>query len=349
MKTRTQRKPAVYLSLLLLIVVFCCSGEAKEKQVIRVQLDWFPSIEFAGMLVAIDKGWFAEQGIEVKPSYDGLDITKFVLDGKADVGLHSAHEILRAIPAGKKLKAFAAKYQFNPASLIVSKESGISKIADLKGKTIGIFSDQEFDTYRVVLGSAGLFLSDVKFRRIPWSTEIELIELLKRRTIDSIIGWEFNWPITFALRGYKVRQFPSYKYGFDFYGIVYFCKPDYLEAHRELLKKFLAVVRRGWLEVYRKPEFYTREVVKKWYPKDRFINGSLDLTLRQQLLELKISKRYLFEGVGPNKFGSMSRARWLRSIEIAKKYGVIPADSPITVEQIYDPSVAKDLPPLGAQ
>lgn len=309
---------------------------------LRIHLDWFPSIEFAGILTALDKGWYREEGLDVQPQFTGLEITDVIRNGGADIGMHSGHEVIRQIGRGATLKAFAANYQFNPLTLITPRSSPVLELKDFRGRTIGIFSDQEYDVLRVILATAGLSLKDVKFKRLNTFKEIDLIEILKRKEVDGFLAWEFNWPITFTLQGYPVRQFPSHENGFHFYGIVFFAKPHFITEHRKELATFLKVTARGWKEVYRDPSGYTKRIIAKWYPKDRYINGSETLTLKQQLLELKIMKRYLFEGVGEGNFGLMSRFKWERGIQIAKANGLIPDDKRITVDDVVDTSLYQE-------
>ena len=226
------------------------------------------------ILIALDKGWYEEAGLELKPVFTGLNITDAVLDNRADIGMHSGDEVIRTIGKGGSIKAFAANYQFNPLTLITGQDSTIKTLRGVKGKTIGIFTSEEYDMYRVVLENVGLHLSDVRFVELKTFKEDDLIEMLKAKKIDAFSAWEFNWPVTFALKGYPVRQFPSHDYGFNFYGIVFFAKPEYISAHKEALKRFLQVTARGWEEVYRDPDWAVREVVERWYPKDRLIQNS---------------------------------------------------------------------------
>lgn len=323
---------------------FPCHGASKSNlQPLRVYLDWMHNIEFAGMYVAIEKGWYEEAGIDLKMIFEGLDIIPNVLSGKADIGMQSAHDLIYHVEKGHALKAFAAKYQLNPNSIVVGKASGINSVRDLRGKTLGIFSPQEYGMFQIMLEYNGLSLSDVKFRNIDTFREIEIIGLLRDGLVDAIIAWEFNWTVTFALMGYNVRVFPGYDNGFDYYGIVFFAPDDYIRKNPDLLKRFLKVTFDGWREVYKNPEHYTQMVINQYYPKEAFVNGSRELTYKQQLLELKLRKKYFLEGVGEKYMGLMSAFRWKKSLDISKRFGLVPETSRLKAEDFFDNSIMMTL------
>ena len=328
------------LALLIIMFISACSAQAATTpQKLRVYMDWFPNIEFAGIYAAQEKGWYREAGIDLELVFDGLDIIPNVLKGKVDIGMDSGHDLIRHAGKDTTIKAFAAQYQLNPNCIVVRKDLPVNSLADLKGRTLGVFAPQDLDMYRVMLGYNGLSLNDVKFKEIHTFKESELIELLKKHEVDGFIAWEFNWTVTFSLLAYPVRVFPGYENGFQFYGSVFFAKDEFLRSHRKLLGDFLGVTFRGWREVYQKPEHYARFVVEKKFPSNRYINGSKALTLRQQLAELKLRKRYFIEGVGEENMGRMSRASWEKSLEIARSSGLIPASSKLTVDDIYDAAI----------
>jgi len=310
---------------------------AKKLDTLRVYLDWSMNVEFAGEYAALKKGWYAEEGIDPKFVFDGIEIIPNVMKGMADIGMQSGHDIIRHIGQGTKIKAFSAKYQISPDSIVVNQDSEIRAIKDLKGKRVGVFSTQEYDMFRVMLGSAGLTMQDVTFVPIKTFVETEIIALMRAKTVDAIIAWEFNWTTSFALLGHKLRVFPGYENGFHFYGITYFGPTAFVDKNRDLLRRFLRATYRGWQEVYRDPDHYAARVVDDWYPKDRYIAGSRDLTLQQQRLELRLRKKYFFEGVGRDGIGTMSRWKWSKAIEIARRAGMVPADSKLTVDDVIDP------------
>jgi ABC-type nitrate/sulfonate/bicarbonate transport system substrate-binding protein len=86
---------------------------------------------------------------------------------------------------------------------------------------------------------------------------------LQDGSVDAVLGWEFNWPITLALLNYPVRIIPAFQNGLYYYGIVYFATDEFIEKHSDILVKFLLVTKRGWEEVLSDPERYAKYIVEK--------------------------------------------------------------------------------------
>ncbi len=288
---------------------------------LRVQLDWYPSVEFAGLYVAQEKGWFKDEGIDIHLNFNDLEITDKVLTGQADIGMHSAHEVMRTVDQGRKIKAFAAHYQLNPLTLLANR--AVKSLKDLKGKTVGYFSEQELDVIKIILNHHQITLSQVTLVKLNQFDIPYLTNLLRSGKVNAFLGWEFNFPVSFALSGYVVRQFPGYKNGFHFYGIVYFSKDEFIKTNYKLLRKFLQITKRGWLEFYKSPNQYTKLIVNKYYSRSRYLNDSKAMTLKHQQLQAQLSKRFIMEGIGIENYGNMSKVQWQASLDIAQRFGVI--------------------------
>jgi ABC-type nitrate/sulfonate/bicarbonate transport system substrate-binding protein len=204
---------------------------------------------------------------------------------------------------------------------------------------LGVSDRFDKSLYEVMLRGAGLKLSDVRFLKLNYPTEPELLQLLKNKRMDAFIAWEFDWPVSFAMGKYPVRQFPSYQHHYHFYGDVYFARTDYLQSHRDDLATFLRVTRRGWDEVYRSPAKYVQEIVQRWYPPEQYLEHSQSVTHREQLIELRLSKRFIFDGIPEDQYGQMSHRLWSKSLEIAREFGMVSRNSQLTARDLYERDV----------
>lgn len=324
------------LGLFLLLYINCAIAAQSVPKPLRLYLTYYPTVEFAGICLALDKGWYKDAGIDLSIDFKDLAITDKILNDEADIAMHSGHEIIRQVSKGNMVKAFAAEYQFNPLSLAANPK--YKNLEDLRQKTIGYFTEQEKDYLRVMFASVGVGLDELNFKLVPTFRVDDLISLFKSKQFDAIPVWEFNHPVSFALKGYNVTQFASYKSGFHFYGSVFFAKPKTIHTRSEELAKFIAITRRGWLAALANPTKTVTDLMKKWYPKNQYINGDFELTKRQQQIQLMLSKRYLFEGVGEQGFGSMTKFQWQASLSIAEKYRLIPKNS-VKLDQIQTQEV----------
>ena len=178
-------------------MVMCCvttSAMAQEK--VTVLLDWFVNPDHAPLFVALEKGYFADHGLEVEiiaPSNPN-DPPKLVAAGKADIAVSYQHQHQMQIDQGLPLVRIATLIATPLNSLVVLADGPIKTIADLKGKTIG-YSVGGFETVllKVMLEQKGLELSDVKLVNVNFSLSPSLFT----GQVDAVIG---------AFRNFELNQ-----------------------------------------------------------------------------------------------------------------------------------------------
>ena len=101
----------------------------------------FPSgAVFYPLFVAEEKGWFAEEGIEVTVEpVDGSGATiQQLAAGQAQVAVPSPGPFMQAVARGEDLRSVYTLYQSNVFSIQVPADSDIRSLADLEGKTVGV-------------------------------------------------------------------------------------------------------------------------------------------------------------------------------------------------------------------
>lgn len=136
------------LRLALAAVALACSAPAfAQAQKFTVQLKWVPQAQFAGYYVAAAKGYYKAEGLDVTIKPGGPDISPVqVLAGRqADVVVNWMPDALAAREAGVPLVNIAQIFNRSGLMLTCKKASGVSKPADFKGKTLGVwFSGNEY-------------------------------------------------------------------------------------------------------------------------------------------------------------------------------------------------------------
>jgi putative hydroxymethylpyrimidine transport system substrate-binding protein len=123
---------------LLFIVAFATPGaHAAEK--LTVLLDWFVNPDHATLVVAQEKGFFAEAGLEVEliAPADPNDPPKLVAAGKADIGISYQPQLQLHVAAGLPLVRIATLVATPLNSLVVMADGPIRSLADLKGRKVG--------------------------------------------------------------------------------------------------------------------------------------------------------------------------------------------------------------------
>ena len=117
---------------------------------VTLQLKWVTQAQFGGYYVALDKGFYEEEGLEVTIKPGGPDIApeQVIAGGGADVIVTWMAAGLAARERGLPLVNIAQPFKHGGLELTCLKESGIASPADFKGHTLGVwFYGNEYPFY----------------------------------------------------------------------------------------------------------------------------------------------------------------------------------------------------------
>jgi NitT/TauT family transport system substrate-binding protein len=133
------KKHIAGLGLALAFAMTAGSAGAADKVVL--QLKWVTQAQFAGYYVAKDKGYYEAAGVDVEIKPGGPDIApeQVIAGGGADVIVDWMPAALAAREKGVKLVNIAQPFKRSGMELTCRKETGITKPADFKGKTLGVW------------------------------------------------------------------------------------------------------------------------------------------------------------------------------------------------------------------
>src|SRR5258706_11905008 len=104
-----------------------------------IVLDWTPNTNHTGMYVALAKGWYKDEGLDVKilPYSSGASPDVLVTSGKADVGVSAAEGVIADAATGNPVLSIAAIIQHNSSGFMALADSGIKTPKDLDDKIDG--------------------------------------------------------------------------------------------------------------------------------------------------------------------------------------------------------------------
>ncbi len=123
------------------------AGMAQAADDVTLQLKWVTQAQFAGYYVALDKGFYEEEDLNVTIKPGGPDIapTQVIAGGGADVTVEWMPAALAAREKGLPLVNIAQPFKSSGMMLTCRKDAGISSTDDFKGKTLGVwFFGNEF-------------------------------------------------------------------------------------------------------------------------------------------------------------------------------------------------------------
>lgn len=116
-------------------------GEFEPLTSISLQLQWLPQAQFAGYYVALDQGYFEEEGfdeVEILPSGGDIVPQDALIAGDVDFAIAWVPKVLGSLEAtGVELTDIAQVFQESGTLQVAWADSGISSVADFEGQRIG--------------------------------------------------------------------------------------------------------------------------------------------------------------------------------------------------------------------
>lgn len=154
---------------------------------LNVGLDEWETPEIAGILMATERGDFADLGLKVNAfiAVSPLAVIPYVVEGIDAIGVSHEPEVVLAKEEGAPIVILGSLISQPTAAMIWLQRSKIDGIADLKGKTIGIpglLFQEKF--LKKALAQGGLTPSDVKIKIV----KNELVPELISGHVDAIFG-----------------------------------------------------------------------------------------------------------------------------------------------------------------
>jgi NitT/TauT family transport system substrate-binding protein len=124
------------------------SGGTKDK--VTLQLKWVTQAQFAGYYAALEKGYYDDENLDVNIKVGGPDITpeQVVASGGAEFGLDWLPSLLATRDKGGDLVNIAQVFARSGMTEVTWKDSGISDVAGMKGKKVGVWCcGNEFELF----------------------------------------------------------------------------------------------------------------------------------------------------------------------------------------------------------
>lgn len=289
---------------------------------VRLQLKWVPQAQFAGYFVALDKGYYEEEGLQVEILPGGPDIVpeQQVASGAADIGVDWVASLLAHQEQEMPLVQIAQIFQKSGLVLVAKKDSGIDSPVGLKGKKVGNWmGGNEFEV---------LALFD-KYQLDP-AKDLEFAK--QGFTMDQFISGELDAASAMTYNEYQVvlEQGVSADelivIDMNDEGVAMlednlFANGDWLEGNKGTAAKFVRASLKGWKDAIDNPEEAVDIVMKQAE------QGSTSREHQLKMME-EVAKLILPNGMDPARMGQIDDAMFKQTADIAHQFGVIkqPAD-----------------------
>ena len=292
------KKSALLLAVIAMIFTGCAK---KDENTVRVLLDWTPNTNHTGMFVALEKGWFTEEGLNVTITQPPEDEALVLLaSGRAEFAVSFQESMGPAIAKDRDalgVTAVAGIISHNTSGIMSLKVSGIQRPADLSGRRFASWETPLVtEVVRHIVENDGGDFSAV--RMIPnfatdafsaLQTDVDAIWIYY--AWDGVAAEVNRVDINYLDLGIIDSKL-------DFYTPVLVTNTRWAAENSQTVKKFLAIVSRGYNFAIDNPE-EAAEILLKHAPE-------LDRVLVMRSQEY-LKTRYQGDA---KRWGDIDPARW---------------------------------------
>ena len=226
------------------------TGRSAGTQDLNVKLDWLMSNGQVGDVVALKRGYFEEQGLNVTfiPGGPNAQTVPPVMSGQAPLGQFSGSgQAMIARGNGVPLKVFGVGYRSGPFSFFSLPRAPIRKPSDMVGKRIGIQPTARF-VLEIIMVQHKIDPKSLDIVTIGWD-----MSPLVANQVDAVTGWITNTKALSVIGPDRIDM-SQIDAGLESYSNVYFASEDTLAKNPELANKYLSAAAKGWEWTYHNRE-----------------------------------------------------------------------------------------------
>ena len=221
-----------------------------------IVLDWYPNAIHSFLYTGIEKGYFAEEGLNLVINFpsnvnDGIALPAA---GKADLGIYYLQDaILTATEENVPIVSVGALTQSSLNVVVALKDSGIEGAKDLAGKKIG-YSGTALSEAQIksMLENVGLSADDCEFVDVGF----DLLTALTTGQVDATIGNMVNHEVPqLQENGFEINYFYPTDFGVpQQYELVFLAGKDAVENNPEKIQKFLRACQKSFADMKANPD-----------------------------------------------------------------------------------------------
>ena len=300
------------LAALAAAVVFSGAALAQKEIQVRFALDWRFEGPSAPFFVAIDKGYYKAEGLNVSidPGAGSVEGINRVASGAYEIGFADINSLIkyRDNPRNLPVKAVMMVYDTPAFSIVSLKKNGISKPKDLEGKVLGAPApDGAYAQWPIFVHANKIDASKVKIENIGFPVREPM---LAQGKVDAITGFWFSSYMNLKANGVKdedIVVLHMRDYGVDLYGNVIVANPDFMRFSPKALAGFVKATIRGIQDTVKDPERAIDSMMKR--------NPIAKRDVELERLKLSLQKNFVTPDVQKNGLGAVDMKRLERSID----------------------------------
>ena len=296
-----------------LLAAAVTQGAAQET--VPFALDWKFEGPAAPYFVAIDKGYFEDEGlsVEISEGSGSLDAIPKVATGAFPVGFADINSVMRFLDQnpGAPVTAIMMIYDKPPFAVVGRKDLGVEEPKDLEGKVLGAPPpDGAWAQFPIFAAENDLDMDAITVEPVGFPTREPM---LAEGQVAAVTGFSFSSTLNLKRLGIPLEQqsvLLMSDYGVSLYGNAILVNTDYAEENPEIVKGFLNAIAMGWKDAIADPSGAIESLIER--------NPAADAELETERLQMAIDANVLTDYVKENGFGGIDDERMANAIEQTK-------------------------------
>ena len=308
------------------------SAAAQELTPVKFTLDWKFEGPSAGFFLALDKGYFKEEGLDVTidSGAGSRESIPRVATGTYDMGFGDINALAKFLDEDgeAKVKAVMMVYDQPPFAVIGRKSQGITEDPkSLEGKTLGAPPpDAAFGQWAAFKSAAGIDDSGITIESVGFPVREPM---LAQGKVDAIFGYAFSSVLNLKANGVDADDIVPIMMsanGLDLYGNAIMVNTDWAEKNPDAVKGFIRALAKGFKDAVANPEEGVAAVISR--------NQILDPAIEKERLQMAIDMNIATPFAVENGIGGVDEARLTKSLEQLKTSMGLKGN--VTAERLFD-------------
>ncbi len=315
----------------LVAIVLCAAGgglsgcSPAEPEVVAqdvtLAMGFIPNVQFAPFYVAVEKGYFADEGIEIEFDYGWeTDLLKLVGSDELQFAIASGDQVVLARSQGLPVVYVMNWYRRFPVCVVSLADSGIREPADLVGQRVGTPATYgaSYIGWRALLDAVGLDEAEVELVSIGYTQPAALSE----GQVDAAICYAMNEPVQMRASGQAVDVI----YVADYANLVsngLITNETSVRERPELVQGMVRAALRGLAYTLEHPD-EAFDISLKQVPEA----ASDDQT--EAINRAILAEPVKFWAADPDELGRSDEAAWQASQRIMQEMGLLGEEGDVT-------------------
>ena len=300
----------------------------KPKDHVTYRLDWLPRGNYAPLFVALDKGYFEQEGIIVDNIVNGdgsVNAVKLVGAGEFTFGNADSPTMVTGKVKGIPVSAIFMINQKSPMAWVSLKEKGITKPKDVEGKTFGVHpAGSTFIFYQAFTKLTGVDRKKVKEVTVGVPYENYLLQ----KQVDAVNGYiDAEIPELEAKAGGpgSLNIILGSDHGYKVYGTSVIVADKTIKENPDLVRRFVKAYKKGFEFTIKNPEEAV-DILVKHRPE-----AKKEVMLKQ--LKADIEHTFSSSDTDSHGYGWMTKEGWEATQNVLFDQGVI--DHKVDVNSLF--------------